>query len=173
MTIIYILGGLVGLIILLALVNGKQLDLEASVTINKPVQEVFECIKYVKNQDNFSVWNMTDPSMKKEYSGTDGQVGFIYAWDSTNKNVGAGEQEIKKITPGQAVDFELRFSRPMQDVAQARMTTTAAGQGQTNVTWSFNSMMKFPMTAVKPIFRNILTKQLQTGLDNLKKVMEK
>jgi hypothetical protein len=38
-----------------------------------------------------------DPNMKKTYTGTDAEVGFISAWESTDKNVGVGEQEIKKI----------------------------------------------------------------------------
>ena len=68
--------------------------IEKSVEIRKPSSEVFNYLKYTRNQDNFSVWNMADPDMKKEQSGTDGEVGFLYRWDSQNKNVGAGEQEI-------------------------------------------------------------------------------
>ena len=57
--------------------------------------------------------------MKKNYSGTDGQVGFIYSWDSQNKNVGAGEQEITGIEEGHKIDFELRFKRPMEQSASS------------------------------------------------------
>lgn len=36
---------------------------------------------------------MTDPNMRKNFKGTDGTVGFCYAWDG-NKKAGKGEQEI-------------------------------------------------------------------------------
>jgi hypothetical protein len=35
---------------------------------------------------------------EKGIRGTDGTVGFVYGWDSKNKNAGKGEQEIMNIT---------------------------------------------------------------------------
>ena len=71
--------------------------------------EVFDYVKYLKNQDNFSKWASMDPDMQKTYRGTDVTVGFVSAWASDNPDVGVGEQEIKAITAGQRIDFELRF----------------------------------------------------------------
>ncbi len=174
MIILIIIGCIIALFILVALVTNRQMNIERSVVINKPADEVFEYIRHVKNHDTFNVWTMLDPDMKKTYTGTDGQVGFIYAWDSANnKNVGAGEQEIKKITPGHEIEFELRFIRPMQNVASAKMTTAPAGPGQTKMQWGFYGKMKFPMNAMKPIMEKMLGRDLQKGVDNLKAVMEK
>jgi hypothetical protein len=52
--------------------------IEKSIELKRNSMDVYEYLRFTKNQDNFSVWNMTDPSMKKEYVGTDGNVGFIY-----------------------------------------------------------------------------------------------
>jgi hypothetical protein len=131
-------------------------------------------VKFVKNHDNFSVWAMMDPTMKKEYMGTDGQPGFVFAWDSSKKrNVGAGEQEIKKINEGKSIEHELRFFRPMQDVAKAVFVFEAASANSTKVQWGFYSRMKFPGNAMKPMIQNMLGKQLEKGLQNLKNVLEK
>lgn len=174
MIILVIIACIIALFLLIALVSGKQMNIERSITINKPVAEVFEFIRYLRNHDQFNVWAMMDPDMKKTYRGTDGQEGAVFGWDSAKeRNVGAGEQEIKKITPGQRIDWELRFFRPMQDVCQAHMTTTAAGQWQTTVKWTFQSTMKFPMNVMKPLIQGMLAKNLQKGLDNLKTVLEK
>ena len=62
--------------------------------INKTKSEVFA---YIKNQNNYSVWNKKDPNSKIEYKGEDGTDGFVASWDSNMKDVGKGEQEIKKI----------------------------------------------------------------------------
>jgi hypothetical protein len=43
--------------------------IEKNVSINKSISEVFAFLKETKNQDRFSVWNMKDPDMKKNYSG--------------------------------------------------------------------------------------------------------
>lgn len=172
--VLCIVAGLIGIPVLFGLFTKKEVNIEDTVVINKPVSEVFDYVRYIKNQDNFSTWNMMDPEMKKEYRGTDGQVGFVYAWDSAKvKNVGAGEQEITNIVPNESVDMELRFTRPMQDVAKARMTTKSIGPNQTEVMWGFYSRMKFPMTIMKPLMQGMLKKSLSQGLTTLKTVLEK
>ncbi|RZJ55092.1 MAG: hypothetical protein EOO45_30090, partial [Flavobacterium sp.] len=92
--------GIVAIALLAAAFMRKEYLIEREITINKPKQEVFNYIKMIKNQDNFSKWNKADPAMKKEFSGTDGTVGFIYKWDG-NDEVGTGEQEITKISDGE------------------------------------------------------------------------
>jgi uncharacterized protein YndB with AHSA1/START domain len=171
--IVAITTGLIVLFLLAAAVTGKEMNITRTITINRPADEVFNFISHLKNHDHFNVWVMMDPGMKKEYRGTDGTVGFVYTWDSSdNKNVGAGEQEIKEVVPGKSIVSELRFLRPMQSVAAATMTTTTSA-GNTTVQWSFNSHMKFPMNAMKPMLQKMLGKQLETGLNNLKSLMEK
>jgi Polyketide cyclase / dehydrase and lipid transport len=172
--ILIVIGAIVALFLLAALFTGKEMNIEKSITIARPQQQVFEYIKFIRNHDNFSVWAMMDPEMKKEYRGTDGQPGFVYAWDSSKKkNVGAGEQEIKKIEEGKSIEHELRFTRPMQDVAKARFNFEPVSSGQTKVQWGFYSKMKFPMNAMKPLIQGMLSKNLETGLNNLKTVLEK
>jgi uncharacterized protein YndB with AHSA1/START domain len=171
---LYIIGGIILLGLLIHVFTGKELNIEDTIVINQPVDKVFDYISHIKNQDNYSTWNMMDPDMKKEYSGTDGKVGFVYKWDSSKKkNVGAGEQEIKAIVPNKTLEMELRFLRPMQDVAQSKMFTEPAGGNQTKVKWGFYSQVKFPGTLFKPLIKGMLMKSLVTGLANLKNALEK
>lgn len=144
-----------------------------STQIARPLQDVFAYLKLTKNQDNFSVWNMTDPSMNKKYLGNDGTVGFVYSWDSTNKNVGAGEQEITSIEEGKSIGYEVRFSRPMKNVGKIYFLFSSPGNGVTSVTWIFDSPSKFPFSLLSPIFKRILGKDLEKGLANLKNILEK
>jgi len=172
--ILVIIVAIVVLFLLVAMFSNKDMVFEKTIVVNKPVQEVFDFVKYVKNHDNFSVWAMMDPDMKREYRGTDGQPGFVFAWDSAKKkNVGAGEQEIKSITDGKRIEHELRFIRPMQSVAKAQFLFEPASANSTKVQWGFYSQMKFPSNAMKPMIQNMLGKQLETGLQNLKNVLEK
>jgi uncharacterized membrane protein len=172
--VLMIIGVLALLTAILALLAPKEMVVEESVAVNKPKDQVFDYIRLVKNQDNFSKWNMTDPNMKKSYKGTDGQVGFVYAWNSeTNNNVGAGEQEIKAVNQDGTIDFELRFERPMKNVAQAKMTAEAMSPTQTKVTWMFYGPTKFPMSIMTPMFRKMLGKDMATSLNNLKTLLEK
>ncbi|MCC6690268.1 MAG: SRPBCC family protein [Bacteroidia bacterium] len=173
--ILIVLGIIIVIPLTIALFTAKEYSCERETTINKPKQVVFDYIKYLKNQDNFSKWAMMDPKMKKEYRGTDGTVGFVSAWDSEEKNVGKGEQEIKKIVEGERLDFELRFLKPFEATDYAYMTTEAVGETQTKVKWGFNGKMIYPMNFML-LFMDMdamLGSDLQTGLDNLKGVLEK
>lgn len=160
------------LIATLHFMAGKEMRIEQSIKIAKPAGLVFDYLKFTKNQDYFSVWNMADPNMKKTYHGTDGQVGFIYKWDSTNNNVGEGEQETTNIVSERRIEYEVRFKRPMQNVAKIQFEIESEGNSVTLVKWVFNSPSKFPMTIFKSIFIKMLSKDLQSGLANLKRFLE-
>lgn len=171
--IVYVLLGIIVLLLLVALFISKEMVIEKSVVIKKPKDHVFQFLRYTKSQDQFSVWNMADPNMNKNYKGEDGQVGFVYAWDSTNKNVGAGEQETIKIEEGKWIEFEVRFFRPMKNVANVKLIVESISPDETTVKWIFNGPMKYPMNIMKSMFQNMLGKDLQKGLDNLKVLLEK
>lgn len=151
----------------------KDMLIEKSVLINKNIKEVFDYLKQTKNQDNFSVWNMKDPNMKKDYSGVDGTKGFVYSWDSKNKNVGAGAQEITNISEESRIDYQIRFQRPMQNTASASFVLNKIDESKTLVNWIFQCPTKFPMSLFSPIFRNMLGKELNQSLLNLKQLLEK
>jgi hypothetical protein len=173
--ILLVILGLIALLLIIALFTKKDYAVEREIVINKPKQEVFNYIKHLKNQDNFSKWATMDPNMKKEYTGTDGTVGFVSAWDSNDKNVGKGSQTIKKITEGENVDFEIHFLKPFEAKANAFMSTEALTADKTKVKWGFNSSMKYPMNLMLIFMNmeNMLGNDLSTGLTNLKTVLEK
>lgn len=163
------------ILLISALFVNQDYIVERQISINKPSQEVFDYVKFLKNQDNFSKWAMLDPEMKKTYSGTDGTVGFISAWDSQNEDLGAGSQEIMKINDGERIDFELRFLRPFESTEAAYITTEPVNEGQTKVTWGFNGKMIYPTNLMLLFidFDEMLGPDLQQGLERLKLILEK
>lgn len=149
------------------------MKIEKSVKVKNSPGVVYEYLKFTRNQDNFSVWNMADPNMKKSYEGIDGTVGFIYRWDSAVKNVGAGEQEITAMENGKSIDYAIRFSRPMKNTGKTKFQITGSADGYTSVDWIFDSPSKFPMSLFSPIFKRMLGKDLEKGLQNLRVILEK
>ncbi len=172
--ILIVIAFLIAIPLVAALFVKKDYGVEREITINKPKQEVFDYIKYLKNQDHYSKWAMMDPDMKKTYRGTDGTVGFVAAWESNNEDVGTGEQEIKKITEGERLDFELRFIKPFEATEAAYMATESVPENQTKVRWGFSGHMNYPMNLVMLFmdFDEMIGNDLDTGLKNLKTVME-
>lgn len=174
MIVLYIILGLIVLFLLAGLVISKDMKATREVVINKPKAEVFNYIKHLKNQDNFSKWASMDPNMKKEYRGTDATAGFVSAWEG-NKKVGKGEQEIIAIAEGSKVDYELRFEKPFKSVSKAQMVTEAVNENSTKVTWGFEGKMNYPMNVLKLVMNmeKAVGNDFSTGLNNLKAILEK
>jgi len=173
--ILIVVGILIAIPLFVALFVKKDYAVEKEIVINKPKTEIFEYIKLLKNQDNYSKWNMIDPNMKKTYKGTDGTVGFVSAWESKNENVGVGEQEILKITEGERIDMKIRFKIPFEAQDDAYMITEDAGNNQTKVKWGFKGAFSYPMNLMG-LFMDMDKKvggDLETGLQNLKTLLEK
>ena len=173
-TILSVLAGLVLLLLLLALIAPRGYKVYREIVINKPKAEVFEYIKYLKNQKYFNYWVMIDPDKKEEFRGTDGTVGFVYAWNG-NKQAGEGEQEIKKITEGERIDIEIRFVRPFAGTSQTPFSVEETAPGQTKVNWGMTSTMPYPMNVMQ-LFINMdkmLGTELEKNLAKLKEILEK
>jgi uncharacterized protein YndB with AHSA1/START domain len=166
---------LIVILLVVAAFAKKEYTVSRTITINKPRQEVFDYIKLLKNQNNYSKWATMDPAMKKTFTGTDGTVGFVSAWDSDKKDVGKGEQEIKAIQDGARVDYEIRFIKPFASTCQSWMTTESEGDNQTKVTWTFHGNMSYPMNIMTVFFDmdKMIGNDLGTGLNNLKGILEK
>jgi hypothetical protein len=173
-TILFSLLGIVAVLLVIAAFVKKEYKISREITISKPKQVVFDYVKLLKNQNNYSVWALADPDMTKEFRGTDGTIGFVSSWDSKVKDVGKGEQEIVAIKDGERVDYELRFILPMQSTDHAYMTTEALSEGTTKVKWGFNGKMNYPTNLMLVIldFDKMLGPDLDKGLSKLKSLLE-
>jgi uncharacterized protein YndB with AHSA1/START domain len=172
--ILLVLAGIIALLLVIALFTRKEYVIERQITIRKPNQNVFAYIKELKNQDHYNKWVMMDPKVRKTFRGTDATIGFVSAWESDNKNVGKGEQEIKAIKEGERIDLEIRFEKPFKSVSPAYMKTEEEIGGDTTVKWGFTGKMAYPMNAML-LFINLpemLAKDLDVSLKNLKTLLE-
>ena len=165
---------IIAILLIAGLFVKKDYAIEREVVINRSEADVFKFVKMVKNQDSFSVWNKKDPSMKKEFKGNDGQVGFVYAWESDNKEVGKGEQEIVKIVEGDRIDFKLRFKEPFEAEDNAYFITEPVSENQTKVKWGFNGHMNYPMNMMLLMvdMEKEIGGALEAGLNDLKTFLE-
>ena len=170
-----IVVALVLAVLVIAGIAPSDYNVKKEVTINKNSKRVFAYIKLLKNQEDYSAWAKMDPQMKREYKGTDGTKGFVVAWQSANKQVGRGEQEITDIVDGRRIDTELRFFEPFESVNSAYMVTEKLAPGKTKVVWGFDGKMPYPFN-VFLLFMDMdkeIGSNLQQGLLDLKNILEK
>ncbi len=171
----YWLVFLVLLALFVALFLPSDFQVERSAMINQPRDTVFNYVKYLKNQEIYGVWWKADPKMTKEYSGTDGQPGFIASWNSNKEDVGAGQQKIMALQEGKRIDLELQFFEPFESTNKSFITTQNIEANTTRVSWGISGQMPYP-TNLMGLFIDMeaqLGSDLEKGLKNLKRILEK
>src|ERR1700733_6473390 len=134
-TILFAIAGIIALLLIIALFMKREHYVKSEIIIDAPRQKVFDYLKLLKNQDEFNKHAMAGPDRKREFKGTDGTVGYTYAWKG-NKNAGEGEKEIKNIIEGKRIETEIRFVKPMSAIATIIMETESLSDNQTKVYWS-------------------------------------
>ena len=173
MWFIYILAGVLLLVLVGYLAGPATYDVSRSIEINRPSDEVYRYLKFLKNQDEWSPWQKKDPNMKKDFRGTDGTVGAVSSWEG-NRDVGSGEQEITRLVEGKRVESQLRFFKPWKSQSDAYMEVEATGAAKSTVRWGFSGRNGFPMRLMM-LFMNMdkmVGKDFEEGLANLKAQME-
>ena len=171
----YIIIGIIILIVVLALIAPKSYDVSRSIEIKKTPKELFKYLRFLKNHDEWSPWFERDPNMKKTLTGTDGEVGFVSAWESDHKQVGSGEQEIKSFVDGKVINSELRFLKPFKSTSDAYLKFDEMDAETTKVTWGFSGKNKFPVS-IMMLFMNMdkaVGGDFEAGLAKLKEISEK
>ncbi|WP_445955289.1 SRPBCC family protein [Yeosuana sp.] len=165
---------IVVLFVIISFLAPRTYEVSRSIVINKPHFDVFQYLKFIKNQDHWSPWKKKDPDMKQEFYGIDGEVGFIAKWNG-NSEVGSGEQEITHIVNNQRIETRLVFFKPWKSESNAFMFVEDLGKMQTKVTWGFSGNVKFPANLFM-LFYNMdktVGKDFEEGLINLKSLLEK
>ena len=174
-TIIIIIFTVIAVLLLIGLFIKKDYEISRSITINRPQIDVFNYLKYIKNQKNYHTLNLMDPDMRLSYNGKDAMSGFISTWESENKDLGIGEQVILNIDDSIAsIETELRFHKPYSGKAKSIMKCMAISKNESVVTWTFKSKIAYPMNLIL-YFTNTndsIAKDLDIGLKSLRDLLE-
>lgn len=164
--------GFVALLLIVAIFVPIKYIVSVTETINRPQQEVFDYIKILDNQKEYSVWVLADPELKPEIIGQDGTIGAIQKWNSKIDDVGEGEQEITSLSPNR-IDVDLRFKRPFEGKAKASNILKAITENQTEVTAEFYGDEAYPFNLMFYLFgRKMIADSERQNLQNIKKILE-
>ncbi len=170
----YVVGGLVGLIVVLCLVAfalPREVHVERSIEIDAPPEVVYPLIANLKTFHEWSPWADKDPNAKYEWEGPAEGVGAKMSWEG-NSDVGVGTQEITAAVQNESVTTALDFGDQGQATANFILEKTEKG---TKVTWGFDGDMgNNPIGRWMGLFlEDMLGPDYEKGLSNLKGMAEK
>jgi effector-binding domain-containing protein len=134
-------AGLVVLFLLTAfIVTGyllpRQVHIERSITVDRPVDMMFKLLNGYRHFNNWSPWAGRDPDAEFIISGPIEGVGARMSWIGDPHLVGTGWQEIVAVRPHERIDIKLDFDA--QGVADTGFIFSAEGKS-TRITWFFDS----------------------------------
>jgi hypothetical protein len=173
MIALYIMGGLVLLIFLVAAIIGTGWSYEKSIRIEASPNKVWSHTNSLTAINTWNPWIGKDERILLKYSGVDGAPGAKFSWDSEYKNVGAGSQTITKVTPGSELASRINFVRPFSGTGESYIRIMEDG-GATVATWGIVSATPYPMNIIKifGIIEKNMNKDFGEGLNKLKVICE-
>lgn len=174
-----VLGGFLGFIVILlivALFVKKRYTIIRETTINSPVGEVYDYLRFHKNQRHYNHWLLLEPNVRTEIKGApDGQPGSILFFESNSKKAGTGEWENTDFVENERIDIELRFLHPYQFTANATLHLKPIDEETTLLIWEYHSGMNWPINIILLFvdMDKIIGGDIETTLENIKHQLEK
>ncbi len=145
---------------------------ERGASIKATPETIFAHLNDFRSWGSWSPWEKLDPALQRTYSGAAIGAGAVYEWKG-NSDVGAGRMEILESSPSSKLRIKLDFTEPFEGHNTTEFTLIPDGEA-TKVSWAMHGPNQF-LGKVMSIFvdmDNMLGKDFETGLANLKAVAE-
>jgi uncharacterized protein YndB with AHSA1/START domain len=168
-----ILAIAIAAVLILAATKPNKLRVERTATIKAPAETIFPLINDFRKWRTWSPYETKDPAMKRTYGGAESGKSATYAWDG-DRNVGSGRMEILDVSAPQKIVIKLDFFTPFEGHNTAEFTMLPQEDG-THVTWLMHGPANFMSRLIQVFINldNMIGKDFEAGLANLKKVVEK
>lgn len=141
-----------------------------TVAIQKPQKEVYDYVKMLGNQKEWSTFMEADPNVKITYSGKDGAVGATQYWKG-NDDVGEGSQKIIRLD-GERIDVELHFIKPFEGINRAGSIIKPINSSSCTHTEVFYGSESYPKNLLNIPMKMMLEEYFIKNGNNLKKRLE-
>lgn len=160
-----ILLALIVLILVVALIAPKSVTSNQEVSIDAPVEVVFNAVNDLSQWENWSIWKANDSTMVTTLADNYVGEGGSYSW--TGEVVGEGELTILSSTANEALKTDIKFG-PMGG-ANGHWTFTPSEEG-TNVNWDVTSKFGYPFNLMLLFgdWEGMMSEEFNKGLKLLK-----
>lgn len=169
------LVALIAILLIVALFVKKKYTITREVTINSSVEDVYDYLRFHKNQKEYNHWLQLDPNVRTEIKGKpDGEPGSILFFESKSKKAGTGEWENTGLIKNKRIEIELRFLHPYQFTATAILYFKPIDTYTTQLVWEYHSGMDWPknITLLFMDMDKIIGGDIEKTLGNIKHQLE-
>ena len=164
---------LIAALLVYAATRPDTFRVERTATMKAPPEKIYAVLSDFRKWETWSPWEKKDPAMKRTFGATTSGKGATYAWEG-NSEVGKGSMEIVETAPPSRLKLRLDFTEPFEAHNIVEYALTPQGES-TNVSWVLHGPMPY-VSKVMSVFwsmDSMIGKDFETGLANLKAVVEK
>ncbi|MEN8122989.1 MAG: SRPBCC family protein, partial [Bacteroidota bacterium] len=140
--IILFIVALIVLLLIIAALLPAEYRVERSITINAPVEKVFEQVVDLNNYVKWNPWSDQDPEAKSKISENSRGVGSVWLWDGAV--IGKGELSIVKLDEGRSIETRVEFFEPMARTSSGFWKFEGINNS-INVRWAFKGSLSYPV----------------------------
>lgn len=141
------------------------MQISRSITIEAPVDVVYQSILDFKEWPKWSPWLIAEPQCEVTYA----DDGKSYSWNG--EFVGSGQMMVVDSRENESIHYDLQFLKPWKSFAKVAMLLEPVGSG-TKVTWEMDSSLPFFMFFLKKMMEGFIGMDYERGLSMLKDLLE-
>ncbi len=142
-----------------------KFNVEKSITIAAPQEQVFNTVRDFKQWPKWSPWLNAEPDCTLEYN----PDGKSYSWEG--QVIGSGEMEIISEESPNQITYQLTFLKPWKSTSQVEFRFEPEGD-QTKATWTMAGSLPVFLFWMKKMTVAMIGMDYQRGLAMLKPYIE-
>ena len=172
-TILIIFVVIIAAVLIYAATRPNDFVVSRSASIKAPAEAIFPLINDFRRWPEWSPFEKLDPAMRRTLSGADSGIGAAYAWEGNSK-AGKGRMEITASVPFSQVSLKLDFEKPFRANNIVDFSLSPSGDA-TTVTWAMRGARPLiaKLMGLFMDFDNLIGKDFEAGLDNLRRLAER
>jgi effector-binding domain-containing protein len=145
---LFIIAVLILLFIVLGFIGPKFFDVNRSISLNAPVEIVYEQVSDLSNIADWDPWKEEYTDMKSTINGSGYEVGSYRRWESSES---VGEELLVELQPNKSVETELKFIEPFAMHSIGYYILDESVEGTTSLTMGFKGKNSFLLRALSMI----------------------
>lgn len=171
--ILFVVVSCITIFLAISLFTKKGYEVEKTIVLNVPANEVYNYIKFLKNQNHYNCWQQFDMERKESYQGEDGTIGFSHQWESVDEKLGSATEIVKELVYPTHIHTEITHTKPYSVKSQSEYFIEDHGKWS-KLKWRISGTISYP-TNFFILFTDLETHigdKIERSLRNLKNKLE-
>lgn len=172
--LLFVLISIATMVLISALFVEKEISIKEAITIQKPIDDVFNYVRYIDQQHTYFSWQSKNKKKKSQKKNSDGTIGYQSTVEFNMESTGKGQFRITELIPNKLIKCDFVCSTNQQVIATLTITTEPESDSVTVLAIELSITETYPRN-IQLLFSkmNLLeSPHLQKSVEKLKDLIE-